>query len=57
MQSTIDYKRIKAASGDESRGILNKSNADKRKSRMYIDENIQFLSIFACFHDHDAHRC
>ena len=28
----------------------------KRKSRMYIDENIQFLTIFACFNDHDAHR-
>ena len=42
-----DYKRIEAASGDESRDKLNKSNGGKRKSRMYSDEKIPFLSFFA----------
>ena len=47
-----DYKRVKAASGDESREKLNKSRGGGgrgRKSQMYIDENIQFLSIFVAF--------
>ena len=51
-----DYKRIEAASDDESRDKLNKSNgAPEFKSRRYT-ENTQFLSFFACFYDHDAHR-
>ena len=37
-----DYKRIEAASGDESRNKLNKSNGGKFKSRMYANENEYF---------------
>ena len=51
-----DYKRIEAASRDELRDKLNKSNGGQIRSRMYSDESILFLSIFACFYDHDAHR-
>ena len=44
-----DYKRIEAASGDESRDKLNKSNGGKFKSRMYSDEKhtvFVFLLVF-----------
>ena len=42
-----DYKRIEAASGDEPRNKLNKSNGGKFKSRMYANENFKENFFYA----------